>query len=149
MKPLWSGLSTLCRGTDFWLALILRVLVDHNRYLFDREFDTKCPQLAADYDVPALFGAGRDLFALLGGSEWRTACFGVLYFCSCGVCIMLCHTLCSCVVLMPCAMVYPHLIAGNRRPHWRWLIIGGVRSGSSFHIDPNATSARGREGRDG
>ncbi|CAM9208588.1 unnamed protein product, partial [Phaeothamnion confervicola] len=27
------------------------------------------------------------------------------------------------------------------RPDWRWMIIGGRRSGSSFHVDPNGTSA--------
>jgi hypothetical protein len=27
------------------------------------------------------------------------------------------------------------------RPDWRWLIAGPKRSGSSFHVDPNGTSA--------
>jgi Cupin-like domain len=35
--------------------------------------------------------------------------------------------------------LFKHL--GNSRPDYRWLIIGPARSGSSFHIDPNATSA--------
>ena len=30
---------------------------------------------------------------------------------------------------------------GKERPHHRWLIIGPERSGSTFHKDPNATSA--------
>lgn len=30
---------------------------------------------------------------------------------------------------------------GPHRPHHRWLILGPARSGSSFHKDPNATSA--------
>jgi hypothetical protein len=28
-----------------------------------------------------------------------------------------------------------------KRPHFRWIIVGPKKSGSSFHIDPNATSA--------
>jgi hypothetical protein len=32
-------------------------------------------------------------------------------------------------------------VLGNQRPDSRWLIIGPARSGSTFHKDPNATSA--------
>jgi hypothetical protein len=32
-------------------------------------------------------------------------------------------------------------VLGNQRPNHRWLIIGPERSGSTFHKDPNATSA--------
>lgn len=42
----------------------------------------------------------------------------------------------------------PHLFAddlfkllGKQRPNYRWLIAGPARSGSTFHLDPNATSA--------
>ena len=30
-------------------------------------------------------------------------------------------------------------VLGDKRPHYRWLLLGPCRSGSSFHIDPNAT----------
>ncbi|KAK1562231.1 hypothetical protein Q3G72_008453 [Acer saccharum] len=32
-------------------------------------------------------------------------------------------------------------VLGNERPDYRWVIIGPAGSGSSFHIDPNSTSA--------
>jgi hypothetical protein len=33
------------------------------------------------------------------------------------------------------------LLPAASRPDWRWLIAGPARSGSTFHVDPNATSA--------
>ena len=33
------------------------------------------------------------------------------------------------------------LLGEGARPDWRWLIIGGAKSGSVFHQDPNGTSA--------
>lgn len=32
-------------------------------------------------------------------------------------------------------------LLGNERPDYRWIIVGPAGSGSSFHIDPNSTSA--------
>ena len=32
-------------------------------------------------------------------------------------------------------------VLGDKRPDFQWLIVGPKRSGSTFHIDPNATSA--------
>ncbi|KAL3700749.1 hypothetical protein R1sor_018771 [Riccia sorocarpa] len=32
-------------------------------------------------------------------------------------------------------------LLGHSRPDYRWLILGPARSGSSFHVDPNSTSA--------
>lgn len=32
-------------------------------------------------------------------------------------------------------------VLGNERPDYRWIIIGPAGSGSSFHVDPNSTSA--------
>jgi hypothetical protein len=48
-----------------------------------------------------------------GGSYWPPECFGEDIF----------------------------TLLGNQRPDHRWLIIGPERSGSTFHKDPNATSA--------
>ncbi|KAJ3281041.1 hypothetical protein HK104_000249 [Borealophlyctis nickersoniae] len=32
-------------------------------------------------------------------------------------------------------------VLGDQRPDYRWLIVGPERSGSTFHVDPNSTSA--------
>ena len=65
-------------------------------YLFDKQFATTAPEMAAEYEVPDYFAEGRDLFAGL---------------------------------------------PARLRPDHRWLILGGTRSGSSWHVDPNCTSA--------
>jgi len=46
-------------------------------------------------------------------------------------------------VYWPPACFGPDLfeVLGTERPAHRWLIIGPARSGSTFHKDPNATSA--------
>lgn len=33
------------------------------------------------------------------------------------------------------------VLGDEQRPDYRWLIAGPARSGSSFHVDPNCTSA--------
>ena len=33
------------------------------------------------------------------------------------------------------------LLEGELRPHFRWLVLGGRRSGSQWHVDPNGTCA--------
>eukprot|EP00041_Stephanoeca_diplocostata_P010089 m.160232 g.160232 ORF g.160232 m.160232 type:complete len:525 (+) comp18015_c0_seq5:399-1973(+) len=33
------------------------------------------------------------------------------------------------------------VLGADKRPHHRWLIVGAPRSGSTFHVDPNGTSA--------
>jgi Cupin-like domain len=69
---------------------------DQPLYLFDKNFATKAPALAAEYDVPDYFS--DDLFQHMGPGD-------------------------------------------SARPAYRWLIIGPRNSGSSFHKDPNGTSA--------
>uniref|UniRef100_A0A7S4K5J7 JmjC domain-containing protein n=1 Tax=Guillardia theta TaxID=55529 RepID=A0A7S4K5J7_GUITH len=59
-------------------------------YLFEKNFATKCPDMAQEYSIPPQFD--EDLMRVLGE---------------------------------------------DKRPDYRWLIIGPERSGSSFHVDPN------------
>eukprot|EP01090_Pellita_catalonica_P002890 TRINITY_DN12510_c0_g1_i1.p1 TRINITY_DN12510_c0_g1~~TRINITY_DN12510_c0_g1_i1.p1 ORF type:complete len:305 (+),score=47.07 TRINITY_DN12510_c0_g1_i1:613-1527(+) len=65
-------------------------------YLFDKEYLTKCPDMADDFCVPEYFTF--DYFARFAES-------------------------------------------GCRRPAYRWNLIGPARSGSTYHKDPNCTSA--------
>ena len=63
-------------------------------YLFEKDFCTKCPEMANEFHIPPYFT--EDLMGVLGE---------------------------------------------DRRPDYKWLIIGPALSGSSFHVDPNANFA--------
>lgn len=78
---------------DDFFAYMEHTHDDMPLYLFDKRFAERCPDLAREYSVPAVFP--EDLFSVLGPG----------------------------------------------RPDFRWLIVGPARSGSSFHVDPNSTSA--------
>lgn len=79
---------------DKYLQYSRTLMDDQPLFIFDKQFETKVPQLGLDYAVPEYFQ--EDFFSLLGP---------------------------------------------QRRPDYRWLIIGPKKSGSSFHVDPNATNA--------
>lgn len=88
--------------------------------MFDKFFADTAPELADDYAVPRYFA--DDLFDLLipkhGSRDARTT--------------------------GEAGAVEGRRDAktsGSPRPANRWLIIGPKRSGSTFHIDPNGTSA--------
>lgn len=63
-------------------------------YLFDKDFCSKCPEMASEFEIPEYFR--EDLMSVLGE---------------------------------------------QRRPDYRWLIIGPALAGSSFHVDPNENFA--------
>ncbi|KAJ1923541.1 hypothetical protein IWQ60_005820 [Tieghemiomyces parasiticus] len=83
-------------------------------YLFDKQFGRTCPALLDDFEVPEYFG--EDLFHVLGDVASATTSAGGID-----------------------ATISP--TPPSHRPDYRWIIIGPARSGSTFHKDPNATSA--------
>jgi hypothetical protein len=89
-------------------------------YLFDRTFATKAPQLSADYRtyLPPYFSPdaphGHDLFGLLDKRREGNS---------------------------DDSSATNEVEVQQRRPDFRWMICGPQRSGSAFHIDPNATHA--------
>ena len=103
---------------------------DQPLYLFDPTFSQSCPELGAAYEAPTYFK--DDLFDLLdkksadmdghldspasgsiGGSGTKKI---------------------SAAAQKPGG-------GADSRPDYRWLLIGGLRSGQSWHKDPNNTSA--------
>ncbi|KAG8624862.1 hypothetical protein KVT40_006613 [Elsinoe batatas] len=84
-------------------------------YLFDRAFATKMSLSIPDSTVSHLYDLPQPPPDLPPASYWPPACFG------------------SDQDLFS--------VLGPHRPDHRWLIIGPARSGSTFHKDPNGTSA--------
>ncbi|KAK4226118.1 hypothetical protein QBC38DRAFT_510602 [Podospora fimiseda] len=87
----------------------------------DWSFDTYCQYMRNNRDESPLYLFDRKFAEKMdlkigkeeGGSYWKPDCFGPDLF----------------------------ELLGSERPAHRWLIIGPERSGSTFHKDPNATSA--------
>jgi len=97
---------------------------DQPLYLFDRDFFDKVPGMLDDFDVPQYFA--EDLFSLLDlphdGQPQTKKPRG------------------------PSGSAAASEAPGGggrgrSRPDFRWLIAGPSRSGSTFHVDPNGTSA--------
>ncbi|KAJ1981371.1 hypothetical protein H4R34_002100 [Dimargaris verticillata] len=97
----------------YWQYAQTQTLDEAPIYLFDKHFGENCPDLLADFTVPEYFR--EDLFSLLGANTYSQ------------------HVL--------TATQAKESAPKNVRPDYRWLIVGPQRSGSTFHKDPNATSA--------
>ena len=95
-----------------YLAYATALRDDQPLYLFDRDFFDKVPEMLQDFEVPRYFS--EDLFSLLDRPRDGQP--------------------------LGCR---PEGAVGRRRsrPDYRWLIAGPSRSGSTFHVDPNGTSA--------
>lgn len=89
---------------------------DQPLYLFDPTFGCSAPELLREYEPPPYFR--DDLFSLLDYETARAQA-------GAGVATAEASTEES----------------GPARPDYRWLLIGGKRSGQSWHKDPNMTSA--------
>lgn len=116
-------------------------------YLFDSKFAQKAPQLAADYkvNIPAVqppptlrHESVHELMPTIhrclrgAAGIWRSSQ------------ALICKARMYCIqVQVP--EQFPEdlfsVLGESARPDYRWLIMGPERSGSSFHKDPNATSA--------
>ncbi|KAJ1973552.1 hypothetical protein H4R35_004059 [Dimargaris xerosporica] len=97
----------------YWQYAQTQTLDEAPIYLFDKHFGETCPDLLADFTVPTYFR--EDLFSLLGANTYSQ-----------------------------CMLEAAHANGSapkHVRPDYRWLIVGPQRSGSTFHKDPNATSA--------
>ena len=108
----WLTVGVLCLDVGRYATTTTE---ERPLYMFDKFFADTAPGLAADYTVPAYFE--DDLFDLLLPKAERQR------------------------LGSSSEAQLRRVTAGSPRPANRWLIIGAKRSGSTFHIDPNGTSA--------
>ncbi|KAJ1960078.1 hypothetical protein IWQ62_004365, partial [Dispira parvispora] len=97
----------------YWRYAATQTLDEAPLYLFDKCFADSCPELVADFQVPEYFS--EDLFQVLTKPPPSS--------------------------LSTPPVIRPGESSCATRPDYRWIIIGPQRSGSTFHKDPNATSA--------
>jgi hypothetical protein len=132
------------KAEDFFLYL-QRQHDDSPLYLFDQHFADRSPALFNDYCTPSVFPQPSE--------EKRDRCGAVLQLSSLDAsgahhvhggeasdCGNVGHGS-KTSVRAPEQEVDLFSLLGDARPNFRWLIIGGKRSGSTFHVDPNGTSA--------
>ena len=100
---------------------------DQPLYLFDPTFGASAPELLGLYEPPAYFR--DDLFSLL---EQRAPTPAAPTPAA--------PTPAAPTPAAPTPLGPPAALASTR-PDYRWLLIGGARSGQSWHKDPNGTSA--------
>lgn len=109
-----------------YLSYQRQVIEERPLYLFDKQFARRAKGMANDYRPPHYFA--DDLFRYLGprkGEDEGGSDPGAAE---------------SAATATAAAAAAAAGLKGGRPSH-RWLIIGAKRSGSTFHIDPNATSA--------
>lgn len=128
-------------------------------YLFDPTFGHSTPELLEAYSVPACFS--DDLFNLLDPPPQRTTGASPSRRAEDGSSSIACTDTAACFEAAACASggeargrpeAEPQSWQGLQpcddmplmaaeRPDYRWLLIGGRRSGQTWHQDPNGTSA--------
>lgn len=102
---------------DDYFTYLERQQDDSPLYLFDHQFVEHTPALAVDYTTPSVFPRPAACAAVRTDSEQE----------------------CLQPIMKQTTDLFDLL--GSSRPNFRWLILGPKRSGSTFHVDPNGTSA--------
>lgn len=137
-----SGAGDMEMRSDDFFTYLLRQNDDSPLYLFDQHFTDRSPGLAKDYCTPSVFpqptssSAGRDCTA--AASQYSSQMSGDHHV---HVGDALGNEDDSGSTAEQTDEVDLFALLGDSRPSFRWLIVGGKRSGSTFHVDPNGTSA--------
>jgi hypothetical protein len=100
---------------DDYFTYLERQTEDSPLYLFDPHFVEHTPKLASDFSTPKVFPQPMRSAAERKHADANN------------------NTESTVTDLFE--------LLGSARPHFRWLIIGPKYSGSTFHVDPNGTSA--------